>query len=71
MVKASTAIYGLLLVAAACLALVFAHRSLRIEAYSMCGVGMPSCEAPLQCINGYCKSTKTPYIPKQTDLPVI
>lgn len=35
-----------------------------------CGVGLPSCSRGLRCINGYCRSDKTPVLPV-SDLPMI
>ena len=35
-----------------------------------CGVGIPSCDVPLRCINGYCKSDNPPTMPAVSDLPV-
>jgi hypothetical protein len=35
-----------------------------------CGVSMPSCDAPLRCVNGYCKSDNPPTMPAVSDLPI-
>lgn len=35
-----------------------------------CGVDIPSCQKPLRCINGYCKSDNPPTMPPLSDLPI-
>jgi hypothetical protein len=35
-----------------------------------CGVDMPDCPEDKKCMNGYCKSTTMPPLPKNTGLPV-
>ncbi len=71
-------VYGLLILAVACLLLVIADRVIRIspllEPFSnaqRCGVDMEPCPHPLQCMNGYCMPTSTPRISPVTDLPVL
>lgn len=35
-----------------------------------CGVDLPDCPENMKCMNGYCKSTTPPVLPKKSDLPV-
>lgn len=35
-----------------------------------CGVDIPSCQKPLRCMNGYCKSDSPPTMPPISDLPI-
>jgi hypothetical protein len=76
----SDAISGLLFIAALAFALLIADRFLRLSHYiepfqgamnSQCGVDMPPCDHPLQCINGYCKSATPKQLPVNTGLPVL
>ena len=71
---------GLLLLALACFLLVCVDRMFRINpllesfegsANSQCGVDLPPCDFGLQCINGYCKTTRLPAFPSLNDLPVL
>ena len=36
-----------------------------------CGVGLPSCDERVRCMNGYCKSDNIQHIPELSDLELI
>lgn len=38
--------------------------------FNMCGVGMPSCNKGMRCINGYCTNPTQPFWPSKSDLPL-
>jgi hypothetical protein len=77
MVKHTEVAYALALVLLACILLVCAQSYIVTEHFttgitdSRCGVDMAPCTFPLQCMNGYCKSTSQPQIRAMTDLPVL
>lgn len=71
---------SLLIIAILALILLVADRYLRISQFlepfqgtadTQCGVDLPPCNFPLQCMNGYCKSVKLPYMPASSGLPVL
>jgi hypothetical protein len=76
----SDSIACLLCIAMMALALLIADRYLRVSRFlepfagsmnTQCGVDLPPCDFPLQCVNGYCKSVSPPRLPVSTGLPVL
>jgi hypothetical protein len=70
----------LLFIASLAFALLIADRYLRVSRFiepfegavnAQCGVDMAPCDFPLQCVNGYCKSTSEKRLPVNTGLPVL
>ena len=74
------AVCALLIIAIIAFILLVVDRHLRVSMYiepfdgtlnARCGVDLSPCDFPLQCMNGLCKSTNPPILPKSTGLPVL